>query len=62
MVTGTHFTPFAQITVNDEVVETVFVSETELRTAFVPEDGDLISVCFVGENPVVLSQTDSVTY
>ncbi|MBR5520033.1 MAG: LTA synthase family protein [Clostridia bacterium] len=63
IVTGTYFTPFAKIAVNGEIYETEFVSETELRAyECVPELGDLISVCFAGDNLVVLSETETVPY
>ncbi len=62
-VTGTHFTPFAKITVNGEVYATEFVSETEILAEGISvERNDEISVSFAGDDLVVLSATESIVY
>lgn len=63
-ITGENFTPFSQLSCNGELLETVYISPTELFVAgYIPELGDILAVVQVSaaDGIQILSSTEELT-
>ncbi len=64
LVFGENFTPFSRFVINGEVVETEFLSPTQLLVQeILPEAGDILSIAQVSavDSLVILSQSNELT-